>query len=260
VTDNLNLGRATHRRLGVLLDRGSEQREAVEALGRVGLRVSPGGLVSDLSQGEKTLVAVARAYARGAHAYFIDEATSNLTVHDAKIVIDALRAFASSGATVVMITHKLSEVLENADRVVVLLDGRITADRRASELDRTQLVQELASREAADDRTDAGQHKSDGRALLSFDGVRGERLERADFTIRCGQIVGISGLAGSGLHEIAFLAMGELAPHSSRRDAKARVASPISTSRRTCRSPRCRTSGEGAGCYRCASSGNGSRT
>jgi ribose transport system ATP-binding protein len=118
---------------------------------------------------------------------------------------------------VIMVSHKLSEILDATNRVVLLLDGRIVADSPAAELDRAALVEMLVTRE----KEEAGQvapaqpRKAEkGKELLRLDKVSGGMIEEVDLTLCAGEIVGLTGLAGSGLHDLAHLAHGTMRARS----------------------------------------------
>jgi ribose transport system ATP-binding protein len=215
IADNLRLGERPMRLFGPLLDRRRERKAAEAALTRVRLERSVETLVGELSPGEKTLVAVARLLDRGAHVLFIDEATSTLPPTDAKRLIDALALTVADGATVIMVSHKLSEILDATQRVVVLLDGTVAADVRSQELDRDRLVSMLVSHES---QSHSG--RSDGPVigddLLTLEAACAGRAGPIDLTLRSGEVVGLTGLPGSGLHDVAYLAHGALRPSRGR--------------------------------------------
>jgi ribose transport system ATP-binding protein len=206
IVDNLRLGEASLRLVGPILDHRKEKQTATAALELVGLAVPVHTPVAALAPGEKTLVAVARALARGAEILFVDEATSTLPPGDASRVIASLKKAAATGRTVVMVTHKLVEILDATDRVVVLLDGDVAADEATAGLDRAALVRLLLQQEGVAD-TRRGS-TSVGAALLRLHGARGGKVGPIDLTLHAGEVVGITGLPGSGLHDLAFLASG----------------------------------------------------
>lgn len=213
ISDNLRLGEQPMRRFGPFVDRGRERATATAALARVNLHLSVDTLVGDLSPGEKTLIAIARVLERGARVLFVDEATSTLPPGDARRLIEALKATAQRGATVIMVSHKLSEILDATSRVVLLLDGLIVADSPASELDRAGLVSMLVEREKeeVEGEIDAVPgSREPGEELLRLDAVSGGLIDRVDLSLRAGEIVGLTGLPGSGLHDLAHLAHGTM--------------------------------------------------
>lgn len=216
IVDNLRLGEAPMRRFGPVLDRRREHRAAQEALVRVQLDRPVSTLVGDLSPGEKTLVAVARLLDRGARVLFIDETTSTLPPGDAQRLIRTLRdTVTAQGATVIMVSHKLSEILDATERIVVILDGIIAADVQAQGLDRSQLVEMLVAHERPDDAATLVAHER-GEEKLRLEAACAGRCGPIDLTLHAGEVVGLTGLAGSGLHDVAYLAHGALKPRAGR--------------------------------------------
>jgi ribose transport system ATP-binding protein len=214
ISDNLRLGEEPMRRIGPFLDRGRELAAAERALTQVNLELPVETLVGELSPGEKTLVAITRVLERGARVLFVDEATSTLPPGDSRRLIEALNQTAIRGATVIMVSHKLSEILDSTSRVVLLLDGEIAADSPASELDRPALVSMLVAREKeeAQQGVAGAPHapRDIGEELLRFDQVSGGLIDRVDLSLKAGEVVGFTGLPGSGLHDLAHLAHGSM--------------------------------------------------
>jgi ribose transport system ATP-binding protein len=225
IVDNLRLGEPPMRAFGPLLARGREKEAARQAIARVELDRPVETLVGELSPGEKTLVAIARLLDRGARVLFVDEATSTLPPADSQRLIDALVLTVEQGATVIMVTHKLSEIFGTTHRVVVLLDGVVAADERSSTLDRESLVKMLIAHEAEGHDTDAP-IPAPGEELLRLEGVCGGRAGPIDLAIREREIIGLTGLPGSGLHDVAYLAHGSMKPRAGRvvRGAKTTTA------------------------------------
>ncbi|MCK9248316.1 MAG: sugar ABC transporter ATP-binding protein [Solirubrobacteraceae bacterium] len=216
IVDNLRLGEAPLRRLGPLLHHGREARAAADALALVGLERSVDTPVGALSPGEKTLVAVARLLARGARVLVVDEATSTLSPADAQQLIDSLKRTTAEGATVIMVSHKLSEILRVCDRIVVVLDGRLVEDRPAEGLDHDGLVELLVAHEVDGHPGGEREPARPGEELVRLEGAVAGRAGPVDLVVHAGEVVGLTGLAGSGLHDVAFLAHGSAVPDRGR--------------------------------------------
>jgi ribose transport system ATP-binding protein len=212
IAENMRLGQPTVRLAGPILAHGRERAMARDALSRVSLDLDPGLLVGELSPGEKTLVAIARALQHGARLLIVDEATSTLSPRDARILLKTLRDLTGEGAAVVMISHKLSEILDTTNRIVVLMDGLITTDEPRADLDRQALAQRLLQH----DEIGAEQKVAavPGEELVSLRGVRRGACGPIDLALRAGEVVGVTGLAGSGLHDLAYLAAGTVEPEA----------------------------------------------
>lgn len=211
VVENLRLGLAPITRFGPLLDLGQERRTALEALQRVDLDVPLDQLARELSAGEKALLAVARLLCTGARFLIVDEATSTLPPHDAERFIGALRQLTDEGATVLFVSHKLSEIRGACSRVVLLLDGAIAFDERVDAGHDRQLV-DLLGHEV---QTEAAWHPSEpGRTVLELRDVCLRSIGPVSLSVAAGEVVGLTGLVGSGLHDIAYLAAGLVSPRS----------------------------------------------
>jgi ribose transport system ATP-binding protein len=217
IAENLSLGVPAKKRLGLILDKKAERTDALRALGKVGLNMPVDTLVGDLTAGEKTLVAVARVFDRGARILVIDETTSTLPPSDSNKVIKSLATAVENGATVIMVTHKLSEILDASDRVLVLIDGELVHDTPTKGLDRAALVGMLMQHEGTapgHDATTRGSSEPQGEGLVELKNVRIGKLGPVNLRLNAGEVVGLSGLPGSGLHDIAFAINGNLKPDS----------------------------------------------
>jgi ribose transport system ATP-binding protein len=209
IAENLSLGTPRRSLFGPILDKRAERAAARAALGRVGLALHPDALVGELTLGEKALVAVARVFDRGARILVIDETTSTLSPADANRVITSLKASAKSGAAVIMVTHKLAEILNATDRVLIIVDGELVADAPTRGLDRAALVRMLRQHEsAAPDEARSGGRPAE--VLLELRDAQVGILRSLNLKLTAGEVVGISGLPGSGLHDIAFAMNGNL--------------------------------------------------
>ncbi len=205
IGDNLRLGIGPLRnRLG-LIDKAAERASARRALARVGLDADPQAAVGTLSAGGQALVAVARLLDLGARILVVDEATSTLAPADASVLAESLRQLAADGATVLMVTHKMNEVLDFTDRVVTLIDGRIAADRMTADLTFAKLLEILGS-EAAGADAEAGPARSSGEVVVRLERACGGSAGPVDLELRRGEVMGLTGRPGSGLHDIALMA------------------------------------------------------
>lgn len=213
VLDNLRLGAPPIRLFGPLLNRREEARLGQAALDRVELDIPLGETVGSLSPGEKSLLAVARLLSLGARIIVVDETTSTLPPRESRWFVETLRRATQDGTAVLMVSHKLSELLSVARRVVLLIDGKVVADRGVSPTDHAEVVQLLASHEegAAPETTDA-EPAAVGEAALELRAVRSGSIGPLELTVRSGEVIGLTGLVGSGLHKVGLLAQGALKP------------------------------------------------
>lgn len=215
IVENLRLGQAPMKLAGPILNLRSERAAAAEAIKRVGLDRPVDTPISSLAPGEKTLVAVSRMLDRGARILFVDEATSTLPAADSRHLMNALRETVTAGATVIMVSHKLSEILDDTDRVVVLLDGKVSTDEPTASLNRESLVEKLVAHESvmAEDGAQSEEFEI-GEELISLVDACAGRAGPINLVLRGGEITGLTGLPGSGLHDIGFMVHGSLKPSS----------------------------------------------
>jgi ribose transport system ATP-binding protein len=207
IAENLRLGAPPISVVG-LLNRRGERRAAERALSRVGLDLAPDAPVGTLSVGEKALLAIARALDRGAKAIVVDEATSTLPPSDAAHVVEVLsQRVRDEQTSVVIVSHKLSEILDVTSRIVILIDGEISADVSSEGLDRAQLVSLLVRHEVKNHQV-RERRGGVGTEVLRLENARSSTVGPISMSLRAGEVFGITGRLGSGLHDVAYLVHG----------------------------------------------------
>lgn len=204
VTENIVLGAEPGSAVALDLDAASEEILRISREFR--LQVDPKRLIGELSVGEQQRVEILKALYRKASILILDEPTAVLTPQEIEDLFVTLRQMRDQGRTVVIITHKLSEVLALSDQVSVMRDGKVvgeveTKSTNAAELARMMVGRDVLLRVEKTVATPAGpmitirslghKHK-DGRS----------RLEGVSFEVRRGEIVGIAGVEGNGQSEL----------------------------------------------------------
>jgi ribose transport system ATP-binding protein len=178
------------------------RRRVNEVLGRFGISATPDQRLGELGPASQTMVAIARALqdqegvSEGILA--LDEPTAALAPEEADELLSALRRYASEGQAVLFISHRLDEVLEVADQITILRDGQRVATVSRNELTRDELVDLLAggSAEPLPHSAPDGRHQEG--AVLEAEGLSGGRVRDANVRVAAGEIVGVTGPAGSG--------------------------------------------------------------
>jgi len=207
--ENMGLGRST-RGWGLGPVRAAAERDAARRLmATFGARFDPTIPVGQLSPAERAIVAIARAmdgWTRPDNVLVLDEPTTAFHGDEVEVLLGAVRRVAAAGAGVVFISHRLDEVLGLADRIVALRDGRVVADQPATTLNHDKMVQLIAGRAVAD--LDVTRGSQSGRCVLRVSGIEGEKLRDMSFEVAAGEIVGVSGILGSGREELAGLVFG----------------------------------------------------
>jgi ribose transport system ATP-binding protein len=211
VAENLFLGRSFPRRAAVgPIDRKAVRRHAEWVLDRFKVPAHPGQQCQELNPAVKAMLAIARALQDCEDASdgiaILDEPTAALTRAEVETLLAAIRGYALDGQAILLVTHRLDEILGTCDRVTVLRDGRLVAVRERHETDRRDLIEMIVGRalsadEPAQESAPMGDGANDGPAL-EMRGVGTPRLHDINLSVAKGEVVGIAGLVGSGRTEI----------------------------------------------------------
>jgi simple sugar transport system ATP-binding protein len=213
VVENVVLGEEPLRR--GLIDVTIAAKRIDELAASHGLSVDPHRLVGDLSVGEAQRVEILKVLYRGARTLILDEPTAILTPLEVGPLIAMLRRLVDGGATVLLVTHKLGEVLALADEVTVLRRGEVVEQRATQGLSAEALGVALVGRRVVPLPVRTRAPEGEPRlALENVSAVRG--LDRLSLGVRSGEIVGIAGVEGNGQRELAELCAGLQRPASGR--------------------------------------------
>lgn len=208
VADNIFLGREPLIG-GVLIDRRRMVRAAERLLARLGVTIAPDTRIAGLRVGEQQLVEIAKALSLNARILIMDEPTSALSSSECDTLFKIVRQLAHEGVAIIYTSHRIEEVLELADRVTVLRDGRRVVTARIDELSRGAIISAMVGREMT--ANERGATAQDGAVVLSVQdltldtlGPHGWRrtLHGVSFELKRGEILGVGGLLGSGRTEI----------------------------------------------------------
>ena len=205
VTDNLALSL----RKGPFLLRRREAARQVELTAEaLHLPVDPGARIWQLSVGEQQRVEIMKAVRSGSRVLILDEPTAVLTPQEAQGLFKTLRVMAAEGHSVIVITHKLHEVMAVADRVTVLRGGRAVTTVRTADTTRENLAammvgRDVEVRERRKRSTPVGEVVLDVEGLTAA-GDRGiDSLRDVSLHVRAGEVLGVAGVAGNGQRELA---------------------------------------------------------
>jgi general nucleoside transport system ATP-binding protein len=168
-----------------------------------GLAVDPDRLVSDLSVGEAQRVEILKALYRGATTLVLDEPTAVLTPLEVDELWNVLRGLRDKGSTVVLVTHKLDEVMAIADAVTVMRSGQTVGRFGINEVTAADLALYMVGRERTEFFSPAPHASQGGPSVLEIeDLVVGHAVDGVSFTVSRGEIFGIAGVEGNGQHEL----------------------------------------------------------
>ena len=204
---------------GRLIDRNQTIVKAKEILKRVKLNINPTIKARDLSVGNQQLVEIAKALSKNADLIILDEPTSSLNEEESKNLLQLLRELKGEGVTLIMISHRLKEVVEIADTITVLRDGETicsmnAAGKKVNELD---IIKHMVGREIKNifperENINLGDKRFEIKNWTVFDPKKRRKiLQEVNVFVRGGEIVGIAGLMGAGRTELALSIFGNAA-------------------------------------------------
>ena len=214
VAENISLGRWPTR--GGVVNWRDVNRRAADVLSTMGVSIRPDDVVGDLRVGERQIVEIARALADQARILILDEPTAALSQQEVHRLFEWVRRLRDQGVCIVYITHRLDEVAELSDRVMVLRNGSVALMDDTSAVDRRQMVQAMVGRDVGSvGRPTAVDEAALGPAMIELDGVSvGDQLVNVSMTVRQGEVVCVYGKLGSGTSQLAELCFGLRQPTS----------------------------------------------
>ncbi|MCB8877627.1 ABC transporter ATP-binding protein [Acidisoma silvae] len=168
---------------------------------RLGLELDPSARVGDLSLGRRQRIEILKAVLRDAELLILDEPTSNLAPPEVAELLAILRHLRAEGKGIIFITHKLPEVLDVCDRVVVLRAGRVAGFAPVAGADRATLARMMVGRDVPAPQNLSG--SGTGATRLSVSGLGGAGIGPMDLTLSGGEILGLAGVDGNGQLELA---------------------------------------------------------
>jgi len=192
-----------------------------------GLEIDPDAVVGELAVGLRQRVELLKALYRGANILILDEPTGVLTPQEADRLFEILRAMRDRGVTVILISHKLQEIMAITDNVSVMRAGEMVAHRRTAETTRAELAELMVGRQVLLrlDKTAAQPGavalRADDVSLSDDAGIR--RLDGISFDLRAGEIVGIAGVSGNGQSELLEVLAGIRPPSRGRLAVHGRI-------------------------------------
>jgi ribose transport system ATP-binding protein len=210
IAENIFLGNEDKFRRGTFINIRKMNQEAAKALDKVGLKgIDVTQPVVKLGFETRKLVEIARALYYEPELMIVDETTTALS-HDGRMKIyEIMRQFKNEGKAVLFISHDLPELMEVCDSLTVLRDGKLITVIDKEEFSETTIKKKMVGRTLAENlyRTDYEEKLTD-RVAISADNISTELLKNITFSVHDGEIVGIGGLSGSGMHEIGRILAG----------------------------------------------------
>lgn len=214
VAENVELGLGYPRRAGVLVDFSKLRRQSREVLARLGGGIAPHVAIRTLPTAQQRLVMIARALVTQARLVVLDEPTGSLTDEETSHLFSVIRDLSADRVAVVYVSHRLEEILQITDRVVVMRDGAIVDNRPTEDFDTKTLIEEITGEDASATALQRRRNRGIGGPPDAPTAMEVEEIEvsgkirSASFSIRAGEILGIAGLMGSGRTELVRAVFG----------------------------------------------------
>lgn len=214
--ENIGLGREPRRGWLPLVDRQALRERAAHALERVGATFGPDVKVERLAAGQRQLVEIAKGIDQDARVLILDEPTSSLTSKETSRLFELVHQLRANGITVLYVSHRLTEILELADRAFVLRDGQNAGHLTRDQLTREAMVRLMVGRDLAAPVARAEAGGVSGAPVLELRELVTDAFPAAavDLQVRPGELVGLAGLVGAGRTELLETVFGLRAPVS----------------------------------------------
>lgn len=217
VTENIILG--LEPKSGVTIDRATARKKVMDISEQYGLKIDPDAKIEDISVGMQQRVEILKTLYRGADILIFDEPTAVLTPQEIQELIQIMKRLIAEGKSIILITHKLKEIMQVADRCTVIRRGRYIGTVEVDEtVNEDSLAEMMVGREVNFDaeysKADPQQVVLDVQGLVVKDGRGLKVVEGLDLQIRAGEVLGIAGIDGNGQTELIEAISGLKKPES----------------------------------------------
>jgi L-arabinose transport system ATP-binding protein len=213
---------------GLFVDWRKLERRTHEILADFGMsrELSPRQQCTGLGPAQRQILEIMRAIRAGGRLIAFDEPTSSLTDDEARRLFQVVRRLRGEGVSVIYISHRLNEIVDLADRIVVLRDGRLVADRPAAGVSEAEISRLMVGRDVG--MLFSHKHQARPEVALRVSGLTTAAVHDISFEVRAGEVLGIGGLMGAGRSELAKAIVGFDRRVSGRVEAAGRAVSPNS--------------------------------
>ncbi len=196
-----------------LVNRKAMKEKANEAMKKINVTLNPDKLIRELSIADKQVVAITRAIATNAELIIMDEPTASLSKHEIDELLKLIISLQKKGFTIVFVSHKLDEIMSISQRVTVLRDGDKIGTYNAEELDEHK-IEKLMTGMEFDAAKSEKKHITDKTVVEVRNLSKKKNYKDISFKVNEGEILGITGLIGSGRTEVALSLFGMNKPDS----------------------------------------------
>lgn len=185
---------------GLFLDKKAMVEKTSELFNQLGVKINPSAMVSSLKTSEKQLLEICRALYSDAKLFILDEPTTALSNDEIGNLFGILKELRLRGKSFVFISHKMPEIFEISDRYTVLRNGEYISSGRISDVTPHQVTSDMVGVQYVD--VDSYEERSLGDTVLTLTNLTGRGFKNINLSVKRGEIVAFTGLAGSGASEV----------------------------------------------------------
>jgi ribose transport system ATP-binding protein len=180
--------------------------KAADVLKQFAIAIDPKKLVQELSIADQQIIEIAKAVSKNLKILIMDEPSAPLSVSEVEVMFDIIKRLKQKGVTIIYISHRLEEVFRISDRVTVMRDGCYITTKNTKETNRQELIKLMVGRELKESYPP--RKNPPGEITMEVKDLSGNGDRNISFSVRKGEILGISGLVGAGRTELAMLLFG----------------------------------------------------
>ena len=208
VEENLFMGKEITKGFGIC-DKKAMRKKAKEVLDMMGVDINPAAVMSELSVGQQQMIEICKALMVDAKVIIMDEPTAALTQSETDALFKVIHSLRKKGVSMVYISHRMEEIFELCDRITVLRDGSYIGTEEIKDIDMNDIVKMMIGREIGE-RFPARDVKL-GQEVLKVEKLTSPGVfHDISFSVRAGEVLGVSGLMGAGRTEIMQAIFGNL--------------------------------------------------
>ena len=208
VEENLFMGKEITKGFGIC-DKKAMRAKAQEVMDRLGVSIPIDAVMGDLSVGQQQMVEICKALMVDAKVLIMDEPTAALTQSETEVLFEVMKGLVEKGVSIVYISHRMEEIFELCDRITILRDGQYIGTEYIKDITMDDVVKMMIGREI-------GERFPQRDVTLGEEVIRVENLSHpryfkdVNFSVRAGEVLGVSGLMGAGRTEVMHAIFGNM--------------------------------------------------
>ncbi len=209
VEENLFMGKEIIKKFGIC-DRKAMREKAQEVMDKMGVNIPINAVMSDLSVGQQQMVEICKALMVDAKVLIMDEPTAALTQSETEGLFKLIKGLREKGVSIVYISHRMEEIFELCDRITILRDGTYVDTKYIKDINMDDIVRMMIGREIGE-RYPKRENVEIGKEIIRVEGLTKEKkFNDVNFSVKAGEVLGVSGLMGAGRTEIMQAIFGNL--------------------------------------------------